>query len=536
MDSVKLSVTVQAALVAKYSAPALGKINVALLAWIAAEKARGITTVHVALDDAVVMAAHGVKAVAGRVTALKVKRAIDALARKLAPDYFVLIGGDDVLPYFHVRNPSYDPQGDTDRMVPTDNPYACSAGYRSKSLKSYLVPDRVLGRIPDLPAGAGAGDPAWIVEALKTATGWSVKSPGFYATAYAACCDQWKGAGLATMQYLGLPAADLLLSPPVVDAAPTLRSRLARTVHFTKCHGAEFNANFFGQKGQSYPEVLFSGTLQGRVPRGALAAAMCCYGAQVYSPSDPLAAPAGALPMAMTYLAGGAAGFMGATKIAWVGLQVMMCADWIVASYLKKAVSGASLGRAMLEAKQDYMQYLVNQGQRADTADEKTMIEFVLLGDPALQPVASTVVVPARSRLAALAQSQMQRRDRRVARAAVAAQVTRVLPHRIAHATPSAALARKLFKAVSGVLAGADAAAFKPGRASASKLVTASAVARATRSLGPVGAAQVHGAGDSLEYRWTGRKEDRKQVLVQLLTVQTDLAGNVLRTRLLHSA
>ena len=536
MESIKLSVTLRAALVAKYSVAALAKINNALAAWSSADKARGITTLHIALDDVAAMAAQGVKAVSGRVTALKAKRAIDALAKKLAPDYFVIIGGDDVLPYFHVRNPSYDPQGDTDRTVPTDNPYACSGAYSAKSLKSYLVPNRVLGRIPDLPCAAGAGNPDWIVTALKTGTGWSSKPPSFYATAYAACCDQWKGAGQATMQYLGLPVSDLLISPPTIDATPTLRTRLARTLHFTKCHGAEIDAHFYGQKGKSYPEILFSGTLQGRVPQGALAAAMCCYGAQIYSPSDPLAAPAGALPIAMAYLAGGAAGFMGATKIAWVGLQVMMCADWIVASYLKKALAGASLGRAMLEAKQDYMQYLVNQGQRADTADEKTMIEFVLLGDPALHPVASAAVVPARTRRAAAAQVSLQRLERRVARVAVAAQVTRVLPHRIAHAAPSAAVARKLFKSVSAVLGSADAAMFDPGRASASKLVTAAPVARATLALGPIGAARVQGVGDSLEYRWTGRRQSKKQVLVQLLTVQTDLDGNVLRSRLLHSA
>ena len=33
--------------------------------------------------------------------------------------------------------------------VPTDNPYASSLPFRSSDRRSYLVPDRVIGRIPD---------------------------------------------------------------------------------------------------------------------------------------------------------------------------------------------------------------------------------------------------------------------------------------------------------------------------------------------------------------------------------------------------
>jgi hypothetical protein len=98
--------------------------------------------------------------------------------------------------------------------------------------------------------------------------------------------------------------------------------------------------------------------LDGRVRLGTLAAAVCCYGAQVYSPDHKLANPPGALPVPIAYLHAGALGFMGAIKIAWVGADTMMCADWIVASYLKKALGGASLGRALLESKQDYIAYL----------------------------------------------------------------------------------------------------------------------------------------------------------------------------------
>ena len=547
MASIKLSVTVRSTLARKYSAASLASIDQAIAAWIAADKTRGITTVHLALDDTAAMAAQGVKAVKGKVTAVRAKQAVDALAKKLAPDYIVIVGGDDVVPYFHVKNPSFDPKGDTDATVPTDNPYACSSPYNARSLKSYLVPDRVVGRIPDLPASAGAGDPAWIVGFLKTATQWKSKPRSFYAAAYSTCCDQWKGAGLATMRYLGLPEADLMISPPTGDATAAARKRLARTLHFTKGHGSEIDAHFYGQKGNSYPEVLFSSTVESSAVAGTLVAAMCCYGAQVYSPADPAAVPPGALPMSIGYLRTGATGFMGSTKIAWVGLQEMMCADWIVAYYLKKSLDGASTGRALLEAKQDYLQYLVKQGQNPDTADEKTMIEFVLLGDPAVHPIQGGVPAPAPATkantntktkdVAAFARASALRNERRMARAVIAVQVDGALARRESALAPRAETARRLFKAAAGLLGGGDFSHLDPAEAKASRLVAPPAPAGVQKSLRSVVAASRGTPREhAMEYTWTGRKVVKDHVQISLLKVHADARGTVLRSRLLQSS
>ena len=39
--------------------------------------------------------------------------------------------------------------------------------------------------------------------------------------------------------------------------------------------------------------------------------------------------------------------------MAWVGLDEMSAADWIVTDYLRRVLEGASIGRAFLESKQD---------------------------------------------------------------------------------------------------------------------------------------------------------------------------------------
>jgi hypothetical protein len=536
MPSIKLSITVGSALAGRYGPDGMRRVDKAIATWIAADARRGIETTHVAVDDAPAMRRLGVRAVSGRPTATKVKRALDTLCRTLVPDYIVILGGHDIVPMFVVPNPSFDPDGDDDADVLTDNPYACSTAYRARTRASYLVPDRVVGRIPDLP---GDADTAWLTTSLRRAAAWKPKPPDFYDDAYAVVCDEWRLAGNACMRFLGLPGSELQVSPPTNDATRKARGRLGRTLHMIKCHGALLDARFYGQSGLSYPEVLLGPTLESRLTPGTLAAAMCCYGAQVFSPADRAAQLPGTWPIATTYLRKGAVGFAGATRIAWVGIDRMMCADWIVCAYLRAAREGASLGRALLEAKQDYVEKLSQQGQTPDTADEKTLIEFVLLGDPSLHPVAAQPV-PAARRSAALASplAVQERSQRRALRAATAVQLRKALPERQAAAAADAARARRLFKSVAVALGAADASALQPARAKVQHVVSPTALPGATPAVRGARATRAGSARESLEYYWTSRTPtaDGRPAQIRLLKVETDIAGNIVRTRLLHAA
>src|SRR5688500_10907047 len=107
MPSIKLSVTCRKALAAKYNAAALARIDAAVAAWIKADKARGITTIHLAVDNPAAMKPHKVPAITGKVTPHKMKKALDALVARLKPDYIVLFGAGDVVPPFTVKNPTH---------------------------------------------------------------------------------------------------------------------------------------------------------------------------------------------------------------------------------------------------------------------------------------------------------------------------------------------------------------------------------------------------------------------------------------------
>ncbi len=566
MQSVKLSVTVRRSLERKYDTAALKKIDEAVKEWIASDTARGLKTIHVAIDDAKAMKALGVRAVRGSVTPNKMKIAIDRLWSKIRPDYLVLFGSGDVVPYFVVDNPSYDPNGDDDTKVPTDNPYACSRPFRASMRKTFLIPDRVVGRVPDVPQ---EGDPAWFVGYLKSAMRWTPRRRSSYAGAYAICCHSWKRAGIGSVENFGEDKSRLMIAPPTTNTTPRARSRLAARLHMIKCHGAQIDPHFYGQKGSSYPVALCSGSLKGKVKSQTVVGAMCCYGAQSFSPRDPALRPEGAWPISSTYLRRGAYGFAGSTMIAWVGSTEMQCADWIVSAHLKGVLQGASLGRSFLEAKQDYFRWIHQQGGAPGVEDEKTLLEYVLLGDPSIQPVEADGVPvpaaagvgpgayrgtgralrgkrPARSTLTAKPSSTavQERKQRRIFRATLADQIRDGLPARTPVKGAVKARAGGLFSIVK-VLLKKNAApfGFRRSRVRVHRLETrfpapdvaaAGFEARAARAVRP--AAREALRRESYEYYWAGRRRVDGHKQVRLVRVETDLQGRVLRSRVVESS
>ncbi len=544
MRSVKLCVTVMRHLKKKYNKKALQEITRAVKDWIAADAARGIQTVVVAVDDAASMGAHRLRPLTGRITAVKIKRAIDALWGRLQPEYLVLLGGADIVPMFLVANPSYDPNGDDDQLVPTDNPYASSSPYRASNRGSYLVPDRVAGRIPDMVADSSS---AWLVDSLATATTWTSRPASFYGDRYAVCCAAWQGAGEDCVQHIGSPVSSLMISPPITDASATARSRLSFRLHMIKCHGAPLNPNFYGQTGNSFPVALASPTLTPRVKPATVAAAMCCYGAQIYSPNDPAAQNPGEWPIASTYLRQGALGLAASTVIAWVGVGQMMCADWIVAGYLKGILGGASQGRALLESKQDYVRWINQQGQAPDIADEKTLIEYVLLGDPSIQPVVAPALTPATGVRAATAGPAFallaqERRQRRVVRAQLAGQLRGLLPSRTAAPGAARTGAGKVFRSAQAALGATLAKSIKefrirPAAVRVEKLDTPLSFPAEAAGRGRVRAmASVPRTRQSIEYYWSGRQVHDGHRRICLMKAETDRKGNLLRASLVHSS
>ena len=117
-----------------------------------------------------------------------------------------------------------------------------------------------------------------------------------------------------------------------------------------------------------------------QISAGTVAAAECCFGAELYDYLLLGSAP----PICMNYLLSGAGAFIGSTNIAYGPAAANGQADLITQYFLELVLSGASTGRAMLQARQRFVQTQT----MSNPFNLKTLAQFVLYGDPSCHAVA----------------------------------------------------------------------------------------------------------------------------------------------------
>ncbi len=113
--------------------------------------------------------------------------------------------------------------------------------------------------------------------------------------------------------------------------------------------------------------------------RNTVIAAECCYGAQLFDP----AAASGKWPVSNAYFGVGAVAFFGSTTIAYGPSEGNSSADLITQYFMINVLAKASVGRACAQARQ---RFVLTQ-KMEDPVNLKTLGQFILLGDPSLQPV-----------------------------------------------------------------------------------------------------------------------------------------------------
>lgn len=389
--SMKIIVTHRGALVSKYGASAT-RVYKAVDRLIAADAKRGIASRLVALDDAGDMAPFGCAPMGGpRGDTEGAKRCIDAIDARLAPHYFLILGGPDVVPMQPLVNTAgylrnADGCGDEDANIPSDLPYACDEGY-SVEPDVFQGPTRAVGRLPDLPM---AKSPALLVKLLDNAAAARPLPPERYARWFALSADVWRGSTRSTVRKIFGDDAGLILSPPQKDRWSA--ARLAARVHYFNCHGGNGDVEFLGQARPQrdgtegdQTRAISTASLRGRVKPGTVVAAECCFGARIFSTLREEAADApGVLPIPMVYLKQGAYGFFGSTTTAYGPSTGNGYADILCRRFVQRVLAGCSLGRAALEARIGYLK----STQFHDPVRLKTIAQFCLLGDPSIHPVA----------------------------------------------------------------------------------------------------------------------------------------------------
>ena len=381
----KIIVTNVGALRAKYL-NRYHRVWSALLALRKADADRGITTRIVSLDDAQTLRGFGGAPVSDPDSARETKAAIDAVWQACRPDYLMILGAPDIVCHQNLTNPLYAPGDDDDQYAPSDLPYACDTPY-SQAIADFRGPTRVVGRLPDLYKD---GDAAYMVRVLRVAATRRERLAARYDACFALTAEEWRKSTALSLGNTFSTPQTLHRAPP--EGPGWKGSQLGALTHFINCHGGSIDPRFYGQRGNSYPIAMRSSQIEKKIRNGTVAAAECCYGAQLYDPNSFSDSPE--MGICNRYLKLGAYAFFGSSTEAYGPSEGNGSADLICQFFIQRVLFGASTGRAALEARLQFVLYATH----LDPTDLKTLAQFNLMGDPSAQVVGHPVHALQRTR------------------------------------------------------------------------------------------------------------------------------------------
>jgi hypothetical protein len=360
-----LIITSSAQLRAAYGRPGEGRVLAAIARLIAARAARGVASQLALIDEG--LADLGIAGVAPEPAAIAAQVAQVAQALGRAGDRLeslLIVGGPAIMPFNMAANPTYY---DGDAAVPSDCLYAARNPFA-------LLPEWPVGRIPS----AAGDDPELLLRLLDHAA--SAQPVDLLRKPFGYCTAAWRRSSAEVYAEIDAPER-LLVSPPVV--ATTLdRARLdgARLL-YCNLHGVIDGAPWYGQR-QHESRLLLAlrpADLIGLDLRGAVMISEACYGAAIAGRDTDTS-------LALACLAGGAAGFVGATAISYGPPSPPAGEADLIALHFLRALKrpNTTLGAAFMAARMGMIRDTLALQSTLDEDDQKTLLEFVLYGDPTL--------------------------------------------------------------------------------------------------------------------------------------------------------
>ena len=302
----------------------------------------------------------------------------------------LLIGGDDIVPFYRLPNPTDDHDAD----VPSDNPYGTGD-------ENYFVPEWPVGRIPG-PCGDDANALTHLIQSTTRAhaqtaprlpalvrwlrwlfPAWQPGASEQRNFGYSA--DIWRDASLEVFHVIG-KTRDLVTSPPL-QAENMSTEMLARAADFLYCnlHGLEDAADWYGESASlngempNYPIALRPTDLgHGNAP--AIVFTEACYGANIMEKRTPDAA------MCLRFLQTGSRAVVGSTRIAYGAVGTpLIGADLLGRYFWHHLLRGIPVGEALRRARMGLAQTMDSRQGFLDGEDQKALVSFVLYGDPLLR-------------------------------------------------------------------------------------------------------------------------------------------------------
>lgn len=331
----------------------------------------------------------------------------------------LIVGGPEIVPFHNLPNPVEDADND----VPSDNPYATRDS-------NYFVSDWPVGRI----SGGTSPEADSLLKALKAITvrndpksgslpwyiqiilyiqelllrGVTKKQSSFGYTAAV-----WRRASQSVYSSIGNPT-EMMISPPIhaCDTPETVSSVSpiassggngngarstclilpeARLGYFN-LHGVPDGSEWYGQcdpiqpeDGPDFPVAMRPKDIRnsGSAPR--LVFTEACYGANIIGKSVEDA-------ISLKFLASGTQAVIGSTCISYGSLSTpLTSADLLGRVFWNLLQEGFTVGESFKRAKIHLTREMNQRQGFLDAEDQKTLISFVLFGDPLAQPFKTKV-------------------------------------------------------------------------------------------------------------------------------------------------
>jgi hypothetical protein len=296
----------------------------------------------------------------------KLRKYINSIDKKSDKNTFLLIGGHSIIPFYKVKNPVNDQ--DTDIL--SDAPYASSDD-------DFLIPERIVGRIPD----SAKGEHNFLIGLLHNCIDWSKADDG-YRGDFGYSASVWKKASRSV--YKTFADADKLKISPPLKSELIHSNWLKKRILYFNLHGSKESPSWYGQRAVDddpqfpfYPVAISPANIPSL--SGTCVFTEACYGAWIFDklPNESLA---------LKILEKGSIAFVGSTAIAYgPPVPPSMEADLLGKHFFKNVMEGIPFGEAFKEAKIDFATEMLETQGFLDSDDKKTLLEFQLYGDPSLK-------------------------------------------------------------------------------------------------------------------------------------------------------
>jgi hypothetical protein len=322
----------------------------------------------------------------------------------------LIVGGPEVVPFHNLPNPVED----ADSEVPSDSPYAAKDN-------NYFISDWAVGRV----SGGTGSDPASLLAVLKEITNrydLNAKKPAWYRrlvqyfqellktgvskklSSFGYTAAVWRRASLSVFRPIGNPS-DLLISPPIHaadEAGPTYTEEIpqATNIKSSSCllmpetrlayfnlHGVPDSSEWYGQcdptlpeAGPEFPVAMRPQDVRNSGSAPHLVFTEACYGANIAGKTVDEA-------IALKFLASGTQALVGSTCISYGSLSTpLSSADLLGRVFWNLLQEGFTAGESLKRAKIHLTREMNQRQGFLDAEDQKTLISFLLFGDPLAQP------------------------------------------------------------------------------------------------------------------------------------------------------